>query len=219
MDEAARPVRQGGRAHTLEEIERISTDAGISEAALQRALVGETAPARRLRQPWSLAGAPRSLSVERTVRARATSATHAKVVKAMRSAIGEFGSAQTVGESFSWSVSTPGARSVSADDVGELKPVPPCNKSHTAGSDKLLSMGQVLAPPRRFAIHKRVGVCKRYGKRSHRHAAVRMIRTAVFSFRNPEERGADRPSARGSRRCRPSHPVNAPRDADARRAS
>jgi hypothetical protein len=40
------------------------------------------------------------------------------------------------------------------------------------------------ALPQRFAIPKRVRVCQGLGKRSHRPAAVRMIRTAAF-FPNP----------------------------------
>ncbi|MGO9713005.1 MAG: hypothetical protein ACLQBL_29370 [Polyangiaceae bacterium] len=114
LEEAARPPREAGRAHTLEEIERIAGDAGISEDALRRALAGETKPEAAPRHPWSLAGAPGRVSVEKTVRGSANAENHAKLTKAMRSATGELGNAQAIGDSLSWSASTPGGRSIYA---------------------------------------------------------------------------------------------------------
>ena len=113
LDEAAGAPHDGGRGHTLDEVERIASDAGISEGALRRALDGEE-PARRPKRPWSFAGAPGKISIERTVRGGANAASHAKLTRAMRGALGELGSAQAVGDSLSWSTSSVGGRSVSA---------------------------------------------------------------------------------------------------------
>jgi hypothetical protein len=114
LEDAARPPRGAGRGHTLDEIECIAGDAGISEAALTRALSGHEVPPATSRAPWTFAGAPGRVSVERSVPGTVSPASHGRLAKVMRGAIGELGNAQMIGDSLSWSASTPGGRSVYA---------------------------------------------------------------------------------------------------------
>jgi hypothetical protein len=114
-DSARTPGEAGrGRGHTLDELERIAGDAGISAEALGRAIAGEAEAALAPEQPWFLAGAPERIVVERTVPGEADAASHTKLTKAMRNALGELGSAQVVGDALSWSSATPGGRRVYA---------------------------------------------------------------------------------------------------------
>ncbi len=115
LEEAARsPGEEGGRGHTLEELERISGDAGISEAALREALAGEREPVASPVQPLSFAGAPARVSLGRTVRGRSEGVDYEKLARAMRDAIGDLGNARVAGDSWSWSSSRQGPRNVFA---------------------------------------------------------------------------------------------------------
>jgi hypothetical protein len=116
LDEASRlPDQAGrGRGHSLEEIERLAGDVGISQSALSRAIAGETAIAPAPPGAFSLAGAPARIAIEETVRGTVSAANHAQLTKAMRGALNELGSAQAVGDSLSWSVSTARGRTVYA---------------------------------------------------------------------------------------------------------
>lgn len=114
LEDATRPPRGAGRGHTLEEIERIAGDAGISQDALNRALAGEDVARRSAARAWSFAGAPARVSVERSVVGHVSAASHGKLAKIMRKTVGELGNAQVLGDSLSWSHSMQGGRSVYA---------------------------------------------------------------------------------------------------------
>jgi hypothetical protein len=114
FDDLAQAPSAAGRGHTLEEIERIAGDAGISETALRRAIAGEEAPGRTRRRTFSLAPAPASLSVARTSRGLIHTARHEELARAIRSAVGMIGDARSTGSALRWSSSTMGGRNVQA---------------------------------------------------------------------------------------------------------
>jgi len=114
LDEAAREPGASGRGHTLEEIERIAHDAGISEAALQRAVAGETAPVRAPGRTFLPVPSPAFAAVERTVRGELVAARHDELVTAMRSAVGVLGEARSSGDALHWSSAGTGGRRVYA---------------------------------------------------------------------------------------------------------
>jgi hypothetical protein len=114
IEDAKEPPRQAGRSHSMGEIERIAAEAGIGEEALGEAMVRADEPTRRPRQPWSFAGAPGRLSIERTVRGSVSAVNHGMLARAMRTAVGELGTAQVVGDSLSWSATSSGGRNVYA---------------------------------------------------------------------------------------------------------
>jgi hypothetical protein len=115
LEEAARaPGESAGRGHTLEEVTQIAGDAGISEAALREALAGESEPTPASAEPLSLAGAPARVSLARTVRGRPEGVDREKLARAMRDATGDLGEAKVAGDTWSWSSSRAGPRSVFA---------------------------------------------------------------------------------------------------------
>jgi len=110
LEDAAAPEgREAGRGHAREEIERIAADAGISAGALQRALEEEVAPAAPPSRPFSLAGAPANIAIERTVRGSLGAANDPDLARAMRHAVGLGESSHTAGR-WVWSSSTIGGR-------------------------------------------------------------------------------------------------------------
>jgi hypothetical protein len=113
FDDLAQAPSGTGRGHTLEEIERIAGDAGLSETALRRAIAGEVAPERTRRRPFSFAPAPASLSVAWTSRGLIHAARHEELTRAIRSAVGMIGDARSTGNALRWS-SSMGGRNVHA---------------------------------------------------------------------------------------------------------
>ena len=104
QDEGEGVGAEAGRPQTLDELTRTATDAGISDAALQRALADDGAKALATKSKgWSWTGAPGRVVVERNVNVALTKQSHAKLVKVMRKAMGEIGNAQAFGDSLSWS--------------------------------------------------------------------------------------------------------------------
>jgi len=112
LEDAAAPEgREAGRSHAREEIERIAADAGISAGALQRALEeeGATAEAPSPGRPFSLAGAPAHVAIERTVRGSLSASSHQDLARVMRHAVGLGEATHTEGR-WVWSSSTSGGR-------------------------------------------------------------------------------------------------------------
>ena len=72
-----------------EEIERIATDAGIGAGALQRALDEEGGGARPEppSRPFSVAGAPTHVALERTVRGTLGASSHPDLARALRNTV------------------------------------------------------------------------------------------------------------------------------------
>jgi hypothetical protein len=104
QDEGEGVGAEAGRPQTLDELTSTATDAGISDAALQRALADDGAKALATKSKgWSWTGAPGRVVVERNVNVALTKQSHAKLVKVMRKAMGEIGNAQAFGDSLSWS--------------------------------------------------------------------------------------------------------------------
>jgi hypothetical protein len=110
LEDAAAPGgREAGRGHAREEIERIAADAGISAGALQRALQEEETPAGAPSLPFSLAGAPAHVAIERTVRGSFSASSHPDLARAMRQAVGLGEATHTEGQ-WGWSSSPFGGR-------------------------------------------------------------------------------------------------------------
>jgi hypothetical protein len=114
LDEVEQAPGDTGRGHTLEEIERIAGDAGITEAALRRAIAGEVRQARAPRRRFLFVPAHATLSVEQTARGAVHAARHEELARAIRRAIGVPGEARSAGEALGWSSSAIGGRKVHA---------------------------------------------------------------------------------------------------------
>jgi hypothetical protein len=112
LQDAEGKTREGGRPLTLEEIEQLAREAGIDEALVRRATMGDEvptvgAPAGTKTHPFF--GGPGHLSFERKAKGRVGPSNHAQLVKAIRRVLGEAGTAQVLGDSLTWTMTQWGA--------------------------------------------------------------------------------------------------------------
>lgn len=112
IDEATEAPGETGRGHSLEEIERIAGDAGISEEALRRAIAGEVGPPVSAKRSFSLALPPQTLSAEGTARGALDAANHEEIARAIRGAVGVLGDLRPHGHGLRWSSGFTGGRNV-----------------------------------------------------------------------------------------------------------